>query len=275
MINTLTRAATLGAVMTAAIFAGAAPAFSQAPTQAQRDAIKSECRSDYMAHCSSIPPGGEASLQCLQKNMSTLAPGCQSAVKAVEAPAAPKAESAPAAETAKPAAETAKPAAEPKTSAPAAAAPKATAAKQPTSTQISAIRSACRSDYPKICAGVPTGGAAALQCLEKNKAKLSAGCEKAVAAATGGAAAPAAGAAPVAAGAPAAAAAPAAPVVIVLRPMRPREELFVLRSACGGDVRTICGGVAPGGGRIVQCLATNAASLSPACQDVLSQFRAQ
>lgn len=281
MINTLTRAATLGAVMTAAIFAVAAPAFSQAPTQAQRDAIKSECRSDYMAHCSSIPPGGEASLQCLQKNMSSLAPGCQSAVKAVEAPAAPKAESAPAAETAKPAAETAKPAAEPKTSAPAAAAPKAAAAKQPTSAQISAIRSACRSDYPKICAGVPTGGAAALQCLEKNKAKLSAGCEKAVAAATGGAAtsggaaAPAAGAAPAAAGAPAAAAAPAAPVVIVLRPMRPREELFVLRSACGGDVRAICGGVAPGGGRIVQCLATNAASLSPACQDVLSQFRAQ
>jgi hypothetical protein len=269
MINTLTRAATLGAVMTAAIFASAAPAFSQAPTEAQREAIKSECRSDYMAHCSSIPPGGEASLQCLQKNMSSLAPGCQSAVKAVEAPAAPKAETAPAAE--------------PKTSAP--AAPKAAAAKQPTSAQISAIRSACRSDYPKVCAGVPTGGAPALQCLEKNKAKLSAGCEKAVAAAGGGAAAPAAGAAPAAAGgaapaaaggaAPAAAAAPAAPVVIMLRPLRPREELFVLRSACGGDVRTICGGVAPGGGRIVQCLATNAAQLSPECQDVLSQFRAQ
>jgi hypothetical protein len=62
--------------------------------------------------------------------------------------------------------------------------------------------------------------------------------------------------------------------VIVLRPMRPREELFVLRSACGGDVRSLCGGVAPGGGRIVQCLATNAASLSPACKDVLSQFSA-
>jgi hypothetical protein len=272
MINALTRAMALGAVLTAAIFASAAPALSQAPTQAQRDAIKSQCRSDYMAHCSSVPPGGEASLQCLQKNMASLAPGCQGAVKAVEASAAPKAESAPAAETAKPAAETAAP----KSSAPAAAAPKAAAAKQPTSAEISAIRSACRSDYPKVCAGVPTGGAPALQCLEKNKAKLSAGCEKAVAAATGGAAAPAAGAAPAAAGAaPAAAAAPAAPVVIVLRPLRPREELFVLRSACGGDVRTICGGVAPGGGRIVQCLATNAARLSPACQDVLSQFRAQ
>ena len=63
--------------------------------------------------------------------------------------------------------------------------------------------------------------------------------------------------------------------MIVLRPMRPREELFVLRSACGADVRTICGGVAPGGGRIVQCLATNAAQLSPACKDVLSPFAAR
>ena len=285
MINTLTRAAMLGALMTGAIFAGISPALSQAPTQAQRDAIKSECRSDYMAHCSSVPPGGEASLQCLQKNMASLGPGCQSAVKAVEAPAAPKAESAPAekkTETA-PAAETAKPAATPAAK-PAAATPKATepkpaaatAAKQPTSAEISAIRSACRSDYPKVCAGVPTGGAPALQCLEKNKAKLSPGCEKAVAAASGGAAAPAAGAAPAAAaGAAPASAAPAAPVVIVLRPMLPREELFVLRSACGGDVRAVCGGVAPGGGRIVQCLATNAARLSPACQDVLAQFRAQ
>ena len=268
MINTLTRAATLGAMMTAAIFADAAPAFSQAPTQAQRDAIKSACRSDYMAHCSSIPPGGEASLQCLQKNMSSLSSSCQGAVRAVEAPAAtPKVESAPAA--AAPA--TARPAAGTTASRPAAA----TTAKQPSSAQVSAIRSACRSDYPKVCAGVPTGGAPALQCLEKNKAKLSPACEKAVAAASGGAAPTAAGAAPTAGSTPAgAAAAPAAPAVIVLRPMRPREELFVLRSACGADVRTICGGVAPGGGRIVQCLATNAASISPACKDVLGQFAA-
>ena len=270
MFNTLTRAITLGALLTATIFATSSPAFSQAPSQAQRDAIKSQCRSDYIAHCSSVPPGGEASLQCLQKNMSSLSSSCQSAVRAVEAPAAaaPKPETAPAA--AAPAAAAAKPA----TAAPKAAA--TTAAKQPSSAQVSAIRSACRSDYPKVCAGVPTGGAPALQCLEKNKGKLSPACEQAVAAASGGGVAPPAGAAAAApAGAPAAAAAPAAPTVIVLRPMRPREELFVLRSACGADVRWICGGVAPGGGRIVQCLATNAGSLSPACKDVLSQFAAQ
>jgi uncharacterized protein (DUF2147 family) len=266
MINTLKRATKLAPWLSvAAILATVAPAFAQAPSQAQRDAIKSQCRSDYMAHCSSVPPGGEASLQCLQKNMSSLSSSCQSAVRAVEAPAA--------ATTAKPA-ETAAPKATvpaaATTAAPKAAEPKAAAAPaagQPSSAQISAIRSACRSDYPKVCAGVPTGGAPALQCLEKNKAKLSAGCEKAVSAASGGAAgAPAAAAA---------AAAPAAPTAIVLRPMRPREELLVLRSACGADVRSICGGVQPGGGRIVQCLATNAAQLSPACKDVLSQFAAR
>jgi hypothetical protein len=273
-----------------AIFMVVTPAFSQAPTDAQRSAIRSECRSDYQAHCSSIAPGGAASLQCLQKNMSSLSPGCQTAVRAVEAPAEPKAESAPAkpaAESApakpaaestpaKPAAESApaKPAAE---TAPAAAAPKAAAstpAKKPSSTQVAAIRSACRSDYQKVCAGVPTGGAPALECLEKNKSKVSGPCEKAVNAASGGGAAPAAGTA--AAGAPSAAPAAAAPApVLVLRPMRPREELFVLRSACGGDVRSLCGGVAPGGGRIVQCLASQAASISPACKDVLGQFAAQ
>ena len=279
MIDTLKRASKLAPWLSvAAILATAAPAFAQAPSQAQRDAIKSQCRSDYMAHCSSVPPGGEASLQCLQKNMSSLSSSCQNAVRAVEAPAAATAKPADTAapKAAAPAAATTAPAksAEPK----AAAAP---AAGQPTSAQISAIRSACRSDYPKVCAGVPTGGAPALQCLEKNKAKLSAGCEKAVSAAGGGgaaAAAPAAGAAPAATGAApagAAAAAPAAPAVIVLRPMRPREELLVLRSACGADVRSICGGVQPGGGRIVQCLATNAAQLSPACKDVLSQFAAR
>src|SRR5437764_10634696 len=144
MINTSKRATKLAPWLSiAAILATAAPAFAQAPSQAQRDAIKSQCRSDYIAHCSSVPPGGEASLQCLQKNMSSLSSSCQSAVRAVEAPAhAPAATAAPNA-TAPAAATTAAPkAAEPK----AAAAP---AAGQPTSAQLSAIRSACRSDYPK------------------------------------------------------------------------------------------------------------------------------
>jgi hypothetical protein len=290
MINKLRYAATLSATLVGLTFDIAAPAFSQAPTDAQRSAIRSQCRSDYQAHCASVPPGGMEALQCLQKNMSGLSAGCQTAVRAVEPPpepkaesapaAAPKAEPAPAAAAAKPATETAAPAPATATAAPKPAPEKpatGTAAKKPGNAQVTAIESSCRSDYPKVCAGVPTGGAEALQCLEKNKSKLSSGCQQAVSASGGGAAAPTAGVAPAAAATAKPAAAPAAAPapVLVLRPMRSSEELFVLRSACGGDVRTLCGVVVPGGGRIMQCLATQAASLSPACTDVLAQFAAQ
>jgi hypothetical protein len=301
MFNTLRRTAALWASMVVILFAPATAAYSQAPTDAQRSAIRSQCRSDYEAHCASIPPGGKASLQCLQQNMSSLSSGCQAAVRAVETPAAPKAESSPAAPKAEqapvapaestPAASTAKPAAETAAQPPASnppSAPKAAAstrAKKPSSAQVSAIRSACRNDYQQHCAGVPTGGAEALSCLEKNKAHLSANCQKAVSAA-GGAAAPAGGeaAAPAAGGAPAdattagpgaATTGPAAAPALVLRAMRPREVIFVLRSACGADVRSLCGDVPAGGGRIIQCLAGQAASLSPACADVLRPFAAQ
>ena len=264
MIDTLRRVAALWSLTAMIVLATAMSAVSQQPTDEQRNAIRSACRSDYEANCASVPPGGAASLQCLQKNMSKLSGSCQQAVKAIEPAAAPKAETAPA------------PAAAPEKAAAPAAAPKAAAtspAQKPTDAQTAAIRSACRSDYQKNCASIPPGGAPALNCLEKNKSKLSASCQQAVNAVSGGAVAPAAGSAPAAstAASPAAAPAPA----LVLRPLRPREELLVLRSACGGDVRTLCGGVAPGGGRIVQCLAVRAGSLSPACKDVLSQFAAQ
>src|SRR6478736_1742523 len=113
MINILKRTAALSAPLAAILFGLTMPVFSQAPTDAQHNAIRSECRSDYEAHCASIPPGGAASLQCLQKNMSSLSSGCQTAVRAVETPAAPKAESTPPVTTAKPATETAAPKAAP------------------------------------------------------------------------------------------------------------------------------------------------------------------
>src|SRR5580698_8148469 len=57
----------------------------------------------------------------------------------------------------------------------------AASAQQPTQAQISAIRSACRGDYQANCAGVPTGGQAALQCLQQHAATVSAGCRTALA----------------------------------------------------------------------------------------------
>ena len=100
--------------------------------------------------------------------------------------------------------------------------------------------------------------------------------EDAKAIAAGGAAAPAKAEAAKAEAPKAEAAAPAAaPTTIVLRPLLPREELFIVRSACGADIRTLCAGVAPGGGRIMQCISNRAASLSPACRDVLAPFAAR
>ena len=263
MINVGSPAALVFALAVSAMLI-APPAFSQAPSEVQRSAIRSACRADYEAYCASISPGGAASLQCLQKNLTSLSPPCQSAVRALEAPAESKAEPAPAAVPEKTEAAPAAQPAAPKPSATAAS----PAAKPPTSAQTAAIRSACRADYPKVCAGVPTGGAPALQCLEKNKSKVSASCQTAIAAARS--ATPAAATA----GAPTAAPTEAAPA-LVLRPMLPREELFVLRSACGADVRALCAGVAPGGGRIIRCLAVRAALLSPDCRAVLSEFAAR
>jgi hypothetical protein len=43
------------------------PIAAQEPTEAERDAIRSACRSDFMAHCSSVQPGGKEALECLLK----------------------------------------------------------------------------------------------------------------------------------------------------------------------------------------------------------------
>jgi len=56
MIKTLRLVTAQGAMLAGAIVISAS-AFAQAPTDAQREAIRSACRSDYIAHCSSVPPG--------------------------------------------------------------------------------------------------------------------------------------------------------------------------------------------------------------------------
>jgi len=278
MIGTLSRAAALWMLMATACIAITTSAYSQAPTDAQRSAIRAECRSDYEAHCASVPPGGMASLQCLQKNMSSLSSGCQSAVRAVGTPSEAKTPSeVKASPPTTPATTESERAVAPKEESAATPARPATAKTgRPSNANIAAIRSACRSDYSRVCDGVPTGGAPALQCLEQNKSRVSAACQKAVAAVNGNVAPPTAGgaAAPATEGTASPSGAPAA-AALVLRPMRPREELYVLRSACGIDVRTLCAGVAPGGGRLMQCLAAQSASLSPDCRGVLSEFAAQ
>jgi hypothetical protein len=138
-------------------------------------------------------------------------------------------------------------------------------AQQPTQAQRDAIRQACPADYQAHCAGVPTGGKAALACLQQHATSLSAACQHAVKAVSAGGAAPHA-----AASSGAAAAAAPAPATQPMPAMSPREQIMVLRQSCAGDYRALCSGVPLGGGRAIACLRANAASLSPQCGGALS-----
>ena len=138
-------------------------------------------------------------------------------------------------------------------------------AQQPTSQQASAIKSACRGDYMSVCSSVPTGGMAALQCLQQHSGQVSSGCQSALAAVSPGSSQmPQAGTST---------APPAAmPVPRPLPtpgPMPPRAELRLLRADCGVDYQRYCSWVQPGGGRAVGCLVSHGPQLQPVCRSAL------
>ena len=124
-------------------------------------------------------------------------------------------------------------------------------AQQPTQEQANAIRQECRMDYQQVCAGVPTGGSAALSCLQQHSASVSPGCQQALASLHGGAASAPTGQAAAGAG------------------MSPREKASMMRRACGMDYRRLCANVRPGGGAALACLRRHQVSLSRKCQGAL------
>jgi hypothetical protein len=48
-------------------------------------------------------------------------------------------------------------------------------------------------------------------------------------------------------------------------------EAILIRRSCAMDFRVLCKGVPLGQGRAVQCLASNAAALSPGCRQAMTQ----
>ena len=51
------------------------------------------------------------------------------------------------------------------------------------------------------------------------------------------------------------------------------QDRKALRDACVGDAQKLCANVQRGQGRIVQCLKSHEAELSPACRDGLAKAR--
>lgn len=284
------RRAILPCAMLAALAALNAGAIAQV-TSAQQSAIRSNCRSDFMSHCSGVTPGGKDALACLQKNVAKLSGGCQTAVRAtIPAEAAPKvaapaaappppppaaaAEPAPAAKPATivsappPKAQTAKkPMKKPATAAvvPTAPAPPAAAeTAAPTAAQQSAMRSNCRNDFISKCSGVTPGGKDALACLQGNVASLSPACKRVVSATMHGAPAPTAAVA----SAPAAGEQP--------EPASAANGFvpggMLITKACARTILMQCRGMALDMKRKVGCLADYARSghfVGPRCETAL------
>ena len=197
------------------IAATLAPTAAQQPTQAQRDAVRVACRSDLMANCASVQPGGKEALECLVRNEPKLSPSCRSAVNAIATPASGAAAPAPTTATPPKPSDASAPAAPPATKTPTAApSRKSTAGTRPTTTPAATSAAASgsasaptaapavaplgpirpmlprralmilaqyRPEQQRLCAGVPPGSGKILSCLAANAQQLSPTCYEALA----------------------------------------------------------------------------------------------
>ena len=226
---------------------------AQAPTPQQRDAVRAACRSDFVANCPGVQPGGRDALNCLVEHSGNLSASCKAAVEAVASPQGNPVKDAP--------------------TTIAAPAPAAPTAVQSPDDQIKAVQQACTlHDLLAHCSWIaPTSPELAL-CLKANTADLSPACLHAVQSlpSTGIHSAATAPTPP-----PAAAVKhPAAPPPGATMPaaaQRPSDrQLKAVRAACRSDFMAHCSGVQPGGPAALQCLQQHSQQLSPACQRVVA-----
>jgi outer membrane biosynthesis protein TonB len=256
-------------------------ASAQQPTEAQRDAIRAACRSDFMANCSGVQPGGKEAFECLLRNDARLSPSCRAAVNAAAPkPSEPATATAPAAPApAAPAqSETAPPAAKVER------APSETEAvpAEAQNEQLKTVQQACTlNDLVSHCSWIAPNNPEILQCLKANAADLSPNCQAAVQALP---AAPPPTAAPPQPPEPARQAAPAKKPTEPKPPEPARanapppaapaaptaEQKAAIRAACRSDFMSHCSGVQPGGAEALQCLKRNDAQLSAACRSAVA-----
>jgi hypothetical protein len=275
MFQSSIRVGAVAACVTLQLWVATGSANAQ-PTAEQQSALRNNCRSDFMSNCSGVTPGGAEALQCLQRNVAKLSPGCQSAVNALSPRPAPQQ-----ATTAPPPAPAAAAPAAPAPARPAAAMPApavapaaSPAAGAPTAEQQAALRQLCGADYMAKCSHVAPASHQALQCLQIHSADLSANCRGALALFSPGsapqpvqAATPASAPARAATPAPAPAARPAAAAA----PTRPTpEQQAAIKRTCQRDFMMNCRGVQPGGPEAFACLQRNASRLSPDCRTSLA-----
>src|ERR1700731_523513 len=261
-------------------------AAAQQPTEAQRDAIRAACRSDFMANCSGVQPGGKEAFECLLRNDAKLSPSCQSAVNAAApTPAAPAAAAAPA-----PAAPANSEPAPPDAKVERAPPGIQVAPPEAQNEQLKTVQQACTlNDFVAHCSWIAPNNSEILLCLKANAADLSPNCQAAVqslpAAPPPAAAAPAPPAEPTRQAAPAKkptepkppeparanSPPPAAPAAAPAAPTA--QQKAAIRASCRSDFMSHCSGVQPGGAEALQCLKRNKAQLSAASRSAVAAIR--
>jgi len=97
--------------------------------------------------------------------------------------------------------------------------------------KVKEVGQACASDVESYCVGVKPGGGNVLRCLAANKAMLSPKCQGVV--------------------------------------QSGQEKAAEFRKACDKDAKKLCKGIPRGEGRILACLESRKADLSPACQGLM------
>lgn len=102
-----------------------------------------------------------------------------------------------------------------------------------TAADAASMKGPCAADAEKLCQGVPASRGQMMQCLRAHRNEVSDACKQRIA--------------------------------------KMKSALRELRAACHADAQKSCKGVAPGGGRLVQCLMEHEAELSPACKKELAQ----
>jgi hypothetical protein len=157
----------------AMLFLLIAPAAAKQANEAQRNAIRQACPADDQTYCANdVPAAGEAAFACLKRNLASLSPACQSAVKAVSTGAAHRGLSSST------------------SAAPAASQSPQAVRSQPASPmspreELMVLRQSCGGDFRALFSGIPLGGGRAIACLRAHAGSLSPQCGEALSAAHG------------------------------------------------------------------------------------------
>jgi hypothetical protein len=108
---------------------------------------------------------------------------------------------------------------------------------------VAKIRDACAADLKQYCSTVTPGEGRLLLCMEAHEDKVSTKCDFALFEAS-------------------------------RNLERALDRVEMAADACWTDIQKSCADVPPGGGNILQCLASKKASLGKACQRVVGKFQA-